>query len=79
MTEQTCRFCGAQLKPERVTRLQRYENRWVLVENVPALVCAQCGEVYYTPQAHDLVLDLISGNAPGRIEEITVYNADDVA
>lgn len=77
MSEQVCRYCGGQLEAQRVTRLQRYEGHWYLIENVPALVCRQCGEQYFTPDAHDLVVDLISGGEePVRTETVAVYDAE---
>jgi YgiT-type zinc finger domain-containing protein len=73
-------MCGGELEAQRVTRLQRYEGHWVLIENVPVLVCRQCGEIYYTPQAHDRVVDLISGGSqPVRTESIPVFDADGAA
>lgn len=45
-------FCAAceggilQLEPHSYT--QTCKNRTVVIENVPALVCGRCGEVYYS-------------------------------
>ncbi|MEZ4670379.1 MAG: YgiT-type zinc finger protein [Anaerolineae bacterium] len=74
--EQTCMFCGGHLEEKFVTRLQEYQGHWYIVENVPALVCEQCGEQFFSPAAHDLVVKLITGNAePARLETIKVYDA----
>ena len=59
-----CRICGGELEERRVTRVQEYEGRWYLIENLPALVCRQCGETYFTPEAHDRVVALIHGRPP---------------
>ena len=76
MSEQRCHYCGGHLKEERVTRPQRYQGRWVVIENLPALVCQQCGERFYTPETHDLVLSLVSkSEQPTRREQIDVYDA----
>lgn len=76
MTEQDCRYCGGQLEERRVTRFQEYQGHWVVIENVPALVCQQCGEIYFTPQAHDLVVEYITGqHKPVRVESVEVYDA----
>lgn len=76
MAEQKCLYCGGHLEAQQVTRLQQYEGRWILIENVPALVCRQCGEQYFTPDADDLVVDLITGGRePARIETVVVYDA----
>lgn len=71
---QVCRYCDGELEEQLVTRLQRYENRWVIIENVPSLVCQQCGEQYFSPSAHDLVLELVQGQ-PNRIESVDVFDA----
>jgi YgiT-type zinc finger domain-containing protein len=76
MVEQQCDHCGGHLEAQRVTRLQQYEGRWILIENVPALMCRQCGEQYFTPDAHDVVVDLITkGGEPARVESVAVYDA----
>ena len=71
-----CRFCKGQLEARRVTRIQQYEGQWYIIENLAALVCRQCGETYYTPEAHDRVIELISGGVePVRMESIAVLDA----
>jgi YgiT-type zinc finger domain-containing protein len=71
-----CRICKGQLEERRVTRVQEYKGNWYIIENLPALVCRQCGETYYTPQAHDRVIDLITGGAqPVRMEQVAVLDA----
>jgi YgiT-type zinc finger domain-containing protein len=76
LSEQKCLYCQGHLIPQTVTRIQEYQGRWIVIENLPTLVCSQCGEVFYTPQAHDLVVRLITGqDAPVRTETVPVYDA----
>ena len=71
-----CRFCQGQLDEQLVTRVQEFQGQWVVIENLPALVCRQCGEQYYTPQAHDLVVALLRAQPePSRTEVVKVYDA----
>ncbi len=71
-----CLYCKGQLEERLVTRVQEYNGKWYIIENLPALVCAQCGETYYTPEAHDRVIVLISGGAePVRVEAVAVLDA----
>jgi YgiT-type zinc finger domain-containing protein len=80
MNEQRCMYCHGHLELRRVNRLQQYQGRWVIIENLPTLVCTQCGEHYYTPQTHDLVVSLIRGfTQPERTELINIYNAASIA
>lgn len=58
-----CLYCKGQLEEKLVTRVQAYNGKWYIIENLPALACVQCGETYYTPEAHDRVIDLICGGA----------------
>jgi YgiT-type zinc finger domain-containing protein len=72
----TCHICHTELEERRVTRVQQYQGHWYIIENLPALVCPQCGETYYTPESHDRVIDLITGNSqPVRIESVVVLDA----
>lgn len=71
-----CLLCKGKLEPQLVTRVQEYDGHWYMIKNLPALVCRQCGETYYTPAAHDRVIDLITGDAePVRLESIAVLDA----
>lgn len=80
MSAQRCQICGGDLQPELVTRAQPHQGGWVVIENLPALVCTQCGERFYTPDAHDLVVRLLAGQAtPVRTETIQVYDAREAA
>ena len=74
MTE--CLYCKGRLEGRRVTRAQQHEGHWYLIENLPALVCNQCDAVFYAPEAHDRVIDLItSGAEPVRVEIVAVLDA----
>jgi YgiT-type zinc finger domain-containing protein len=76
MTSHECRYCQGELEAKLVTRVQAYEGQWFVIENLPALVCKQCGETYFTPEAHDRVVHLITSNAPPtRNETVAVYDA----
>ena len=71
-----CLYCKGHLEEKRVSRVQEYHGQWYLIENVPALVCRQCGEKYYTPSSHDLVLRLVkAGKQPVRTETLAVLDA----
>ena len=76
MLNQNCHFCSGHLEEKKVTRIQQVKDRWIIIENLPALVCKQCGERYYTPDAHDRVLAIVNGDKePSRRDEIDIYDA----
>jgi len=71
-----CLFCKGRLQKQLVTRVQEFEGHWYIIENLLAMVCSQCGETFYTPDAHDRVLDLITGGIePIRMEVVAVMDA----
>jgi YgiT-type zinc finger domain-containing protein len=71
-----CLFCKGRLQKQLVNRVQEFEGHWYIIENLPAMVCSQCGETFYTPDAHDRVLDLITGGIePIRMEVVAVMDA----
>ncbi|HUX77210.1 MAG TPA: type II toxin-antitoxin system MqsA family antitoxin [Anaerolineae bacterium] len=49
MNEQNfdCHFCGGKVTAQRVDVMRHWKDRYILIENVPAHVCTQCGERYY--------------------------------
>ncbi len=72
----TCMYCKGELEEKLVTRVQEYQSNWYLIENLPAMVCSQCGEIFYTPQAHDRVIALITSDQPPvRTEVMAVLDA----
>lgn len=45
-----CSFCGGSVEEQIVNVDYRTKAGLVIIENVPAGVCRQCGEQYYTAQ-----------------------------
>jgi YgiT-type zinc finger domain-containing protein len=43
-----CHLCGGTTEPQRVTAENWWGDQLSLVENVPAWVCSNCGEKYFT-------------------------------
>ena len=69
-------ICKGSLEERLVSRVQEYNGHWYLIENLPALVCEQCGETYFTPEAHSLVLRLVrAGTTQLRLETLAVLDA----
>lgn len=59
---ETCEYCGGPIVEKRVTLHRKVRGQYVLIENVPAGVCTQCGTRYYTAN----VLKTIEENLRGR-------------
>jgi YgiT-type zinc finger domain-containing protein len=70
-----CAVCGGELRHTTTTYTQEYEGQLIVVENVPAWVCDQCGETYFDPDVVERVQALIwSGAKPARYIETPVYD-----
>lgn len=66
----TCYICKGQVVPKRIEHMARRENLYVLVRELPAEVCTQCGEVYLDDAASreiDAALDRGS-DAPEHLD-----------
>ncbi len=60
-----CNICQGRVEQALTTYTQWYEGRLIVIENVPAWVCQQCGETYYDPDVVDRIQDVIwSGGCP---------------
>lgn len=66
----TCYFCKGKVEP----RLVEFDGRWkehrVIVRDVPAEVCTQCGEQYFTPEVSRRLEELVKQE--GHLDEAFV-------
>lgn len=46
-----CFFCGGHVQPQCVTVVREWNRQLVVIRDVPAEVCEQCGEQYFGPEA----------------------------
>lgn len=73
-----CYYCGGRTDPALVADLYAEHGTYVVVENVPADVCQQCGERYYSPQVTDRLLALTAEarKCPptGRRTHVLIYD-----
>jgi len=70
-----CPFCSGELEERVVTHPQSYQGKVYILENVPAEVCSQCGEVLLRPEVLEKMQQLVwSGVAPRRTTQVPVYD-----
>jgi YgiT-type zinc finger domain-containing protein len=62
-----CYFCQGTVKPKRVTHVHAWKGKVIILEDVPADVCQQCGETYFAPE----VLKAMDRLADGQQQEET--------
>lgn len=58
---ETCERCGGQIVERRVTLHRKTKGGYVMIENVPAGVCRECGTRYYTANVLKSVQESIRG------------------
>jgi YgiT-type zinc finger domain-containing protein len=52
-----------------------YGGNFFIVENVPARVCKETGEQYFSPETVEHIQEIIkSGKRPDKVIETPVYN-----
>lgn len=73
-----CQACGGtQSAIELVEEVFNIEDKFLLVEGIPAEVCANCGDPTYSPETTERIRRLVNGGArPVRSIKIPVYSFD---
>lgn len=59
-----CSFCGGSVEERIVDVDYRTKTGLVIVKNVPAGVCGQCGEQYYTAEVAKTIEKLAEAKTP---------------
>jgi YgiT-type zinc finger domain-containing protein len=70
-TGETCEYCGGKIVEKRVSLHRKVKEKYILLENIPAGVCTQCGTRYYAAN----VLKTIEASIRGRqkaVREVVV-------
>ena len=65
-----CAFCRGDLEERTIRYTTEYDERIAVVENVPALVCTQCGETVLRPDVAEKLQQIVWGEVPraGTVE-----------
>ena len=75
-----CAFCKGNTEDRLTTYVQEYEGRVVIIENVPAEVCTECGEKFIRPEVAEKIQRLVwEQPAPKRRADVPVYDLAEVA
>ena len=76
----TCPLCGGGLEDQRITHPQKYKEEIIILENVPAEVCRQCGEVLLRPDILELLQDMVwKGKSAGHVTELPAYDFAEIS
>ena len=70
-----CEYCNGLIVEKRVDLTRQVGENYVLIENVPAGVCTECGTRYYAANVLKTVEETIRGRRKAEREVlITVYS-----
>lgn len=53
MRPDTCSFCKGKTVEGEAEFMVKVEDRVLVITNVPAYICEECGEAYYTPETSE--------------------------
>ena len=74
-----CPLCSGRLEKKRITHPQQFEGEIVILENVPAEVCCQCGEVLLAPAIVEHLQKVVwSPSVPKRATKVPVYDLTEI-
>jgi YgiT-type zinc finger domain-containing protein len=70
-----CVFCGGKVEKKKITFSYEEDDKYLLVENVPAEVCTKCGEKTYSPEVIDELLKFAKDEfQPIKTVEVPVFD-----
>jgi YgiT-type zinc finger domain-containing protein len=73
MQDEMCEYCEGKLFPKTVTITHRWKGKFVVIENVPVLVCQLCGERYFDARVMKKIERIArSKSTPSRILQVPV-------
>jgi YgiT-type zinc finger domain-containing protein len=50
-----CYFCRGRIVKRKVSHVHRWGKKIILFEDMPAEVCEQCGEIYFSPDTLEMM------------------------
>ena len=74
-----CDLCGGKVEKKLVGYTLFYEGHWIIVENVPAKVCRQCGEKLFDPKVVERLQRIIwNKQMPRKKIKTPVFNLSSI-
>ena len=71
-------MCKENLINAKHTFIQESDECIIIIKNVPALVCSQCGEIYYSNEISDKLEEIVS-RLQGMVKDVAIFEYDKVA
>lgn len=67
---ETCEYCNGTIVEKRVTLHRKVKGHYVLLENVPAGVCTECGTRYFSANVLKTIEESVRGRKSAQREEL---------
>ena len=72
--ERLCAICGGRFEDTTITHEERRGSQLYLFQNVPAQVCARCGEIWIEESTLQEIERLIETGQPVRQQQTPVFD-----
>ena len=70
-----CEYCGGKIIEKHIELTRRFKGKYVVIKNVPAGVCTECGTRYYAANVLKTVEETIRGRRKAKREVLVpVYS-----
>ena len=70
-------MCKGNITEAKHTFIQEFDNCIIIIKNVPALVCSQCGEVFYRDEIAEKLEDIIN-RLQGMVKDVAIFEYEKV-
>ena len=68
-------MCKGSIIGTKHTYIQEFDDCIIIIKNVPALVCSQCGEVYYSDEISEK-LEGIVNRLQAMVKDVAIFEYD---
>ena len=70
-------MCKGNVTETKHTFIQEFDKCIIIIKNVPALVCAQCGEVYYSDEISEKLEEIVN-RLQIMVKDLAIFEYDKV-
>lgn len=70
-------MCKGDITQTKHTYIQEVEDCIIIIKNVPALVCSQCGEVYYSDDIAEKLEEIVN-RLQSMVKDVAVFEYEKV-
>ncbi|WP_048152573.1 type II toxin-antitoxin system MqsA family antitoxin [Methanolacinia paynteri] len=67
MIPERCSYCKGNLKEGKTEFMVRVGEEVIIIRDIPAYICDQCGEVFFTPEISRKIDKIMEDAHKGRI------------